>query len=343
MRVSQILCAAGPVDAVTNQALAWRRRFASWGWEGEDYVANIAPGVTPSQLRPLPELPAEGPVVLHYSGHAHGLEAAVGRTTLLVSHNVTPPRYFWAHQPVDAARCTLARDQLGELALAAGEVAGVSGFNARQLRELSGRSAEVIPILFEASPPPAPDRAGPEPGAPRVLFVGRLAPHKRQDLVIEAFARLRQRHPGARLNLVGTSLNGEFEAELRRMADALAPGGVSFETGGISREQLANRYRLADVFLCLSEHEGFGIPLLEAFHCGVPVIARDAGAVGEVVGDAGLLLGEEDNVAVAAELLSALVSDPELRDELRRRGRRRLEAYDPEATAAKMRAAIEAL
>ena len=343
MRVSQILCAAGPVDAVTNQALAWRRRFASWGWEGEDYVVNIAPGVTPSQLRPLHELPGEGPVVLHYSGHAHGLEAVVGRTTLLVSHNVTPPRYFWAHQPVDAARCTLARDQLAELALAAGEVAGVSEFNARQLRELSGRSAEVIPILFEASPPPEPERDGPEPGAPRVLFVGRLAPHKRQDLVIEAFARLGRRYPGARLNLVGTSLNGEFEAELRGMAEALAPGAVSFETGGISREQLANRYRLADAFLCLSEHEGFGIPLLEAFHCGVPVIARDAGAVGEVVGDAGLLLGEEDNVAVAAELLSVLVSDPELRDELRRRGRRRLEAYDPEATAAKMRRAIEAL
>jgi L-malate glycosyltransferase len=343
MRVSQILCAAGPVDAVTNQALAWRQLFVTWGWEGEDYVANLAPGVTPPQLHPLRQLPDDGPVVLHYSGHARGLEAVVGRSTLLVSHNVTPPRYFWAHQPVDAARCTLAREQLAELALAAGGVAGVSEFNARQLRELSGRSAEVIPILFDRSAlaPPAP--SGPGSGQATVLFVGRLAPHKRQDLVIEAFARFRRRRPEARLVLVGTSLNPEFEAELRRMADQLAPGAVAFDTGGISRAQLVERYRAADAFLCLSEHEGFGIPLLEAFHFGVPVIARDAGAVGEVVGDAGILLGDRDSVAVAAELLSAVSSDPELRDELRRRGWERLEAYDPEATAAKMRSAIESL
>jgi L-malate glycosyltransferase len=187
--------------------------------------------------------------------------------------------------------------------------------------------------------------AGPEPapGPPTVLFVGRLAPHKRQDLVIQAFARFRRRQPEAQLILVGTSLGSEFEAELRRLADRLAPGAVSFHTGGISGEQLTSCYRRAHAFLCLSEHEGFCIPLLEAFHFGVPVIARNAGAVGEVVGEAGILLDAQDDVAVAAELLSIVSSDPELQAELRRRGRRRLEVYDAEATAAKMRAAIESL
>jgi glycosyltransferase involved in cell wall biosynthesis len=343
MRVSQILCAGGPVDAVTNQALAWRRRFKAWGWEGEDYVANLAPGVTPRVLRPLREFqPAGEAVVLHYSGHASGLEQAVNGRTLLVSHNVTPARFFWAHQPVDAARCTLARDQLAQLGRRAGALAGVSEYNARELRALSGRDVGVIPVLFEDSALPAAGTdVPPEPST--VLFVGRLAPHKRQDLVIEAFARFRRRRPDAQLVLVGTSLNPDFEAELRRMADQLAPGAVSFHTDGISAEQLAAHYRRAHAFLCLSEHEGFCIPVLEAFHFGVPVIARDAGAVGEVAGDAGIVLGAQDDVAVAAELLSIVISDPELRAELRRRGRRRLEAYDVDATAAKMRAAIESL
>jgi glycosyltransferase involved in cell wall biosynthesis len=266
----------------------------------------------------------------------------VGARTLVVSHNITPARFFWAHQPVDAARCTLARDQLAGLARAAGALAGVSQFNARELRELSGRQAEVIPILLDRSTLPEP---GPQPpsGPPTVLFVGRLAPHKRQDLVIEAFARLRRGRPDARLVLVGTALNSEFEAELRQLAERLAPGAVRFETGGIPREQLAELYRRAHVFLCLSEHEGFGIPLLEAFHFGIPVIARDAGAVGEVVADAGLLLGSDDNVTVAAELVALVMADPQLGDELRQRGRRRLEAYDPETTASKMRAAVESL
>jgi glycosyltransferase involved in cell wall biosynthesis len=328
---------------VTNQAFAWRRRFESWGWEGEDYVANLAPGVTPRELRPLRELQTAGePVVLHYSGHAGGLEAAVDGRTLLVSHNITPARFFWAYQPVDAARCTLARGQLAQLGRAAGERAGVSAYNAQELRELTGCDAGVIPVLFDRSALPA---AGPEPrpGPPTVLFVGRLAPHKRQDLVIRAFARFRRTQLDARLVLVGTSLTDEFEAELRRLADRLAPGAVSFDTGGVSAEQLAELYRGAHAVLCLSEHEGFCIPLLEAFHFGVPVIARDAGAVGEVVGDAGVLLGASDDVAVAAELLSIVTSDPELRSELGERGRRRLAAYDADRTAAKMRAAIETL
>jgi glycosyltransferase involved in cell wall biosynthesis len=97
------------------------------------------------------------------------------------------------------------------------------------------------------------------------------------------------------------------------------------------------------VFLCLSEHEGFCIPLLEAFHFGVPVVARDAGAISEVVGDAGVLLSGSDDVATVVELLRIVAADAELRSELPARGRRRLEAYDIAVAARRLRAAIEAL
>ncbi len=201
----------------------------------------------------------------------------------------------------------------------------------------------MIPVLFDRASLPPPGARAPAEQPPTVLFVGRLAPHKRQDLVIRAFARFSRRQPGARLVLVGTALHDEFEGNLRRLAEELAPGAVSFHTDGISRMQLADLYRSSRAFLCLSEHEGFCIPLLEAFHFGVPVIARDAGAVGEVVGDAGIVLGSDDDVAVAAELLAIVTSDRELRAELRARGERRLEAYDADATAARMRSAIESL
>src|SRR4029077_9763370 len=117
---------------------------------------------------------------------------------------------------------------------------------------------------------------------------------------------------------------------------------VTFESE-VSGARLASRYAEAHVFLCLSEHEGFCIPLLEAFHSGVPVIARDAGAVGEVVGDAGVLLGAEDRVETVAELLRVVTADAELREELRARAARRLEHFDGECTTARMRAALEQL
>lgn len=345
MNVTQVLCAAGPVDAVTNQGLAWREVFSGWGWTGQDYAGHVAPGVPARALRPLRAWRRHDGevVVLHYSGHVTGLVELMRDVprSLLVSHNVTPADYFWAHEPVDGARCVLAQDQLAELARNAGALAGVSRFNARELRELSGREADVVPVLFD------PDGLGPpggEPdGPPTILFVGRMAPHKRQDLVIRAFASLRRHLPEARLVLVGVPLSPEFEAGIRRLADELAPGAVVLETEGITRERLAEHYRSAHVFLCLSEHEGFCIPLLEAFHFGVPVAARDAAAVGEVVGDAGVLLDPRDGVATVAELLRIMIGDPELRAELRARGARRLEAYGAGQTAALMRRHLEAL
>jgi glycosyltransferase involved in cell wall biosynthesis len=344
MRVSQVLCAAGPVDAVTNQALACRALFDAWGWDGDDYSAVIAPGIGRDAIRQLHELtPRSGEVLLlHYSGYARGLEPLFGAAprSLLISHNITPARYFWEHEPVDAVRCELGRGQLAQLAGSIDALAGVSEYNARELRELSSREAAVIPVLFDRS---ALAPAGPPPqGPPTILFVGRLTPHKRQDLVIRAFARYRRERPDARLVLVGVPITPSFGEQLRRFADEQAPGAVTFEAG-ISSERLAEHYRAAHAFLCLSEHEGFCVPLLESFHYGVPVIARDRGAIAEVAGDAALLLGEDDGLRTIAELLALVVEDAELRDELAARGERRLAVYDHAVTAAKLRSAVEVL
>jgi glycosyltransferase involved in cell wall biosynthesis len=347
MRVDQVLCAAGPVDAVTNQALAYRALFRRWGWSGADYAPVQAAGMARGAVRHLRELAAapEVPLVLHYSGHARGLERALAgrRRTLLVFHNITPPRYFWDIDPAEAVRCELARTQLGELARGVGLLAGVSDFNARELSQLAGREADVIPILFDRRSMPVAPPLRAAPGAPTVLFVGRLTPHKRQDLVIRAFARLRRAYATqARLVLVGTPLSPQYGTVLSDLATMLAPGAVAFESG-LSAERLWERYRSADAFVCLSEHEGFCIPLLEAFHFGVPVIARDAGAVAEVVGDAGALVEQGDGPGVVAELLRIVIGDPELRTELAERGRRRLRGYEYEATATRLRGELQRL
>ena len=199
------------------------------------------------------------------------------------------------------------------------------------LRVPQGRGAG---LLFDRQ------RLGPAaaapPGPPTILFVGRLTPHKRQDLLIRTFAEYRRLEPDARLVLVGTPLSPSFGNWLRELAAELAPGAVTFESG-LSAAQLADRYRGAHAFLCLSEHEGFCIPLLEAFHFGVPVIARDAGAVGEVVADAGVLLEADDDATTIANLLQIVVGDSELRAELQGRGERRLEVFDWRMTADRLR------
>jgi glycosyltransferase involved in cell wall biosynthesis len=340
VRVHQVLSGAGPYDAVTTQALAFRDLFGTWGWAGRDVAAEIDPRIG-HRISPLRALaPADGDLLLiHYSAYAPKLRGVLDppQRKLLISHNITPARWFWDHDPQAAVVCALGRKQLPEFAAAVDVAAGVSLYNARELG-----SETVIPILFDPSVLGEPGRAEP-PGPPLILFVGRLAPHKRQDAVIRAFELYRRRHaPDARLVLVGAPINPRYETAMRALADELSPGHVTIESG-LTPEQLAARWRSAHAFLCLSEHEGFCIPLLEACHFGVPVVARPVGGIPEVIGDAGLLLGEGDGESVVAELLALAVADGELRSALRERAAGRVAAYAPEPTARKLRAALEAL
>jgi glycosyltransferase involved in cell wall biosynthesis len=338
VNVHQVLSGAGPYDAVTTQALAFRALFGAWGWGGRDVAAEIDPRIG-HRISPLRALaPSDGDVLLlHYSAYAPKLRGVLElpQRKLLISHNITPARWFWDHDPQAGVVCALGRKQLPEFAAAADVAAGVSLYNARELG-----SETVIPILFDPAALGDPVHDGPA-DPPTILFVGRLAPHKRQDAGIRAFELYRRRHRAdARLVLVGAPINARYELAMRALADELSPGHVTIESG-LAPEQLADRWRSAHAFLCLSEHEGFCIPLLEAFHFGVPVIARPVGGVPEVAGDAALLLDDSDGESVVAELLALAVGDAALRAELRRRGAARVAAYAPEPTARALRAALE--
>jgi len=346
VNVHQVLSGAGPYDAVTTQALAFRDLFRTWGWGGRDVAAEIDPRIG-DHIAPLRTLDARQDDVLlvHYSAYAPKLRGVLQmpQRKLLISHNITPARWFWDHDPQAAVVCALGRKQLPEFAAAVDVAAGVSLYNARELG-----SETVIPILFDPAVLGAPHDAADAqswtpPAAPTILFVGRLAPHKRQDAVIRAFELYRRRHaPDARLVLVGAPINWAYDAAMRELAEELSPGRVTIESG-LTREQLADRWRAAHAFVCLSEHEGFCIPLLEAFHFGVPVIARAIGGVPEVAGDAALLLDDEDGESVVAELLALAVADGELRASLRARGAARVAAYAPKQTAQTLRGALQSL
>ena len=324
-----MLSGAGPVDAVSRQALAFRERFSAWGWGGRDVAASIDPrakGFEPLKaLQPAPD----DRLLIHYSAYAPRLRSVLDlpNRKLLLSHNVTPARWLWDHDPPIALQCELGRRQLPEYAARCDVVAGVSRFNADELG-----SDLVIPPVVDLS---WMKLRGQTPQC-HVLFVGRLAPHKRQDEVIRAFALYCRRHaPDARLTLVGEPLNAGYLRALRELADRV--GGVVIEQS-LSQRELADRYASASAFLCLSEHEGFCLPLLEAFAADVPVIARPAGAVPETAGDAALLT--DDGPEVVAELLALVHEDHDLRVELTRRGRERLEHYSPERAAVALRDAL---
>lgn len=329
---------------MTGQARAYRELFATWGWGGEDRAVWRDP-----RARDIGGLPGFAPepddvLLIHYSAYAPRLRPLLDlpNPKLLVHHNVTPARWLWAYDSMLAVQCAVGRVQLGEFAQGVDLACGVSEYNARELREAGAERVEVLPLLVDPARLGAPGPADP-PGPPTLLFVGRLVPHKRHDELIRTLSLLRAGPvPDARLVIVGEPLSDAYRMALVALGEELAPGAVTWESS-LSAAALADRFRAAHAFVCLSEHEGFCIPLLEAFHFGLPVVARAAAAVPEVAAAAALLLTEDDDALVAAEATAAVLTDPGLRDDLRTRGRHRLDAYRPEDAARKLRAAVGSL
>ena len=162
------------------------------------------------------------------------------------------------------------------------------------------------------------------------MFVGRLSPNKRFEDIILTFYHIKKFvRPDARLLLVGSvqKMTPYFEF-LQALVSRLGLSDVVF-TGHVSTSQLVAYYQCASVYLSMSEHEGFCVPLLECMHFGVPVVAYKAAAVPETLGGSGILVTDKNYVAVA-ELVGLLVEDGGLRDQVVARQRERLCDFLPE-------------
>jgi glycosyltransferase involved in cell wall biosynthesis len=152
-----------------------------------------------------------------------------------------------------------------------------------------------------------------------LVTVGRLDPVKGFDVLLEAFAKLRAVHPGARLTIIG---EGEQGAALAQQAESLGIDGCIDFAGRRSPEDLCALLRRADLFVLPSRSEGMPLSLLEAMACGLPCVATDVGGVAATCGEAGRIVPPE-NPGALADALSALAGDPQSRQALGKAARER--------------------
>jgi glycosyltransferase involved in cell wall biosynthesis len=256
---------------------------------------------------------------------------------VLYYHNITPGSLLREYNPVLADHCDKARAALPELRGRCDAVVAVSDFNARELRDHGLDDVSVVPLLLNIS---TRERDQVDRSEPVVVSVGRLAPNKRIEDALKAFA-LYQRYRAPRAKLVVVGPHHEFEGYLRSLeglADRLGARNVLF-TGRVPHDERDAWYRRAGAYICSSVHEGFCAPVIEALACGVPVVARAAGAVPETLGDAGILLDDEDP-ALYAEALHEVVSSEATRARLARGAERRLSELAPARVADRLEAAL---
>lgn len=265
-------------------------------------------------------------------------------------HSITPPSYFERWSNWIARLQVGALQELTRLAPRAALGIAVSRFDEAELRAAGCTSTTVIPVANVSVPPTDPDpdeyarlsARGPGPGH-RWLSVGRLAPNKGHHETIAAlFVARETTDPEAHLTLVGSPSERAYAAALRRFARALGIADSVDFVSGISDAALAAYYQWADVLVMLSDHEGFGVPLVEAMARGVPVVAFDSGAVREVVADSGILLGSKHPRQVA-DAVAGLLGDPAERERLVAAGRARCAGMDLGSAADRLVQAVAGL
>jgi glycosyltransferase involved in cell wall biosynthesis len=321
-RVHQLLAALSYGDAIGNEALAIQAHLRRAGYESDIFAERVHPRMA-HLARPLWEYPsvsgAETVCLFHFSigSAASRLIFRAPDRLVVIYHNITPARFFLGFHHHLAGLTYHGRRELEAFAGRAELALGDSQFNRRELEAAGYPRTAVLPIVLDLDayrrPPNPVVRRLYRDGRANVLFVGRIIPNKSIDDLVRAFAVLqRYVRPRSRLLLVGDHRGQErYLSRLLERVRQLRLDEVVF-TGHVDDDDLAAYYSVADLFLCLSEHEGYCVPLVEAMNAGIPVLAYDAGAVRETLRGGGLLLKQKPP-EVVAELMESVLSDRGLR------------------------------
>jgi glycosyltransferase involved in cell wall biosynthesis len=323
--VHQVLATLGYGDAIAHEVLGIQRVLRSAGYESDIFVETADRRLEDltRDYRELVDASRPENLLLHHfsiGSKASRTAYAVPDRMALIYHNITPPEYFvGVHRTLDR-QCFHGRRELHayidrcELAL------GDSAFNRQDLEALGFPRTGVLPVVpgFSHLDRPANRFVADQfdDGWTNILFVGRVIANKRIDDLIRIFHAYHTRfNRRSRLIVVGVfSLFERYFAALTHLAAELGLTSVHF-TGQISDEELVAFYEIADLFLCASEHEGFCVPIVEAFYKGVPVLALAAAAVPSTMDGAGVLYTDRRPGHVA-ELMDVILSDAGLQERI---------------------------
>ncbi len=314
-------------DAISQHARHIREMLADLGINSRICAQRIVPEGLPgvSGMEACLENIREQDVILfHFSIFTPLLSkiAALPCRKVMIYHNITPARFFERVSRKTAVACRKGREQLSGAATVFDLALGVSRFNEQELKAAGHSHTEVLPLVVETNVKDNQNFRSLYYLSEKItlLHVGKWAPNKRIEDLIKVFHWVHHINPESRLVLVGR--NWEWENYTAAILALIHRFNLQKDIRiipHISSTDLAALYRASDLYLSMSEHEGFCVPLIEAMASRCPVIAYRAGAIPETVHDAGILY-EEKRFLEIAEGIEALMENEALQEQLREKG-----------------------
>ncbi len=339
MRVHQLLTSLTYGDAISNEALAIKKFLEDEGIESKIYGYYNHPKVSRyfnHYSSYLSESDEKDILIFHFSigSPVSKIYFQAPAKKIMIYHNITPYNFFKNYHRILAKECYKGRLELKKFVNKTDLGLGDSDYNRRELEELGFKKTGVLPIVMDFA---KFDREGSkiirkmyEDDKFNILFVGRVIPNKKIDELVRFFVVYQKYfNPNSRLIIAGEYRG--FERYLSDIYQAIGKYNLKdvILTGHISFNDLVAFYKIADLYLSFSEHEGFGVPLLEAFYNKVPVIAYDMGAVRETMNGGGILIKEKRFDKVSA-LIEMIRTDDELRESVLKSQKKALEKYSYE-------------
>jgi glycosyltransferase involved in cell wall biosynthesis len=321
--VHQVLATLGYGDAIGHEVLGIQRVLRAAGFASDIFVETADPRLEEftRDYWELADLLRPQDVLIHHfsiGSRASRLAYALPGKMVLIYHNITPPEFFIDVHPLLVQQCFLGRRELTAYRDRCALALGDSEFNRQELHATGFPRTAVLPVVPSfAHLDVTPNRliAGAfDDEWVNIMFVGRIIPNKGIGDLVRFFHAYKTRYnPRSRLIIVGSQSGFErYFAMVQGLIAQLGTPDVYF-TGQVSNEELTALYDIADLFLGASEHEGFCVPLIEAFYKRVPVLAYAATAVPGTMDGAGVLYEEKTPARVAA-LIDAIVSDRGISD-----------------------------
>jgi L-malate glycosyltransferase len=321
--VHQVLATLGYGDAIGSEVLGIQRVLRAAGYESDIFVETADPRLESltRDYRELLDATHPDNLLLHHfsiGSKASRTAYALPDRMALIYHNITPPAYFATVHRTLARQCFRGRREIHAYVDRCEIALGDSEFNRQDLESLGFRRTGVLPVIPDLSHLDDPaDWLVPrqfDDDWTNVLFVGRVIANKKIEDVIRCFHAYHTTcNPRSRLIIAGVfSVFERYFAALTHLVDELGLEHVHF-AGHVSDAELIAYYELADLFLCCSEHEGFCVPLIEAFYKQVPVLAYAATAVPATMDGAGVLFDTKDPAYVAA-LMDGILCDAGVQD-----------------------------
>lgn len=328
MNIYQIISTMSWGDAVGNDTMAVNKVISEMGYKTGIYTINIDSRLSEPYIHYMNKMPNIKNDDIIIFNHSIGTDLCEKLKTMkghkmMIYHNITPPKFFEGYSAQSKNATEYGYQGTLSLKDTIEYVMADSAYNANDLKKMGYTCPMTVrPILisfsdYEKKPNEKLMEKYKDDGYVNILFVGRVAPNKKQEDIISAFA-FYNKHINAksRLILAGSDKGMEiYSRKLKKYAEALMIDENVIFTGHISFDSILAWYHLADVFVCMSEHEGFCVPLAEAMYFHVPIIAYDSSAIGETLGGSGLLIKDKDPVETAM-LIDRLMKDDDLKNEV---------------------------